>query len=366
MIVWYGRLYYAFHFCIFMRQEMYDELKQQINSLAPYALEAAGIITPARTKSGGYPTYICPVCGNGKGKSGDGIAVKAYSRGFGYKCFVCQKPFDNIELLRLHYNLGFMDTLKRAAAEFNLTNFQSYHNLKTQEYSNFAKNTSTDAAELDLIRKDIEQGKLHLKEMPEVDRRGLSLGTLEHFGCGYDAHWTHPKSRLSGRVPPPTPRLIIPAGNNHYNAVLPKRLRDDRNKSYWKMHAGKIQPFGVQTIDANTEVVIVFEGEIDAMTAWQSDFLKMSVDLLEAESIQALPDETDIPKMAYIATCGAANTNWIDAVARHCQSLGINPAFVINLDADKAGKLNAEKQVAEIVKHGFRAVANFLQEGTNG
>ena len=42
-----------------------------------------------------------------------------------------------------------------------------------------------DAEYLRLIKFDIAQAQAHLDELPENQRRGLTLETLRHFGCGY-------------------------------------------------------------------------------------------------------------------------------------------------------------------------------------
>ena len=52
-----------------------------------------------------------------------------------------------------------------------------------------------DTEYLRLIKLDIAQAQAHLDDLPEKQRRGLTLETLRHFGCGYLPDWILTKSR---------------------------------------------------------------------------------------------------------------------------------------------------------------------------
>lgn len=101
-----------------------DYIIDQIKHIPPEILESHGVITKAKTRANGYPTFICPVCGNGTGKDGDGLAVYLNPDGWAFHCNRKGCHFDNIHLLALHYGLDyksdFLEVLKRAADDFGI------------------------------------------------------------------------------------------------------------------------------------------------------------------------------------------------------------------------------------------------------
>ena len=182
-----------------------------------------------------------------------------------------------------------------------------------------------------------------------LTRRGLSIDTLRRFNCGYLPKWKSPKSRVADTYRTPTPRLIIPSGN-HYLARLIVPVEsfpvDEQKYIRPKQHAGKKALFGANTITDKTEMIYVFEGEIDAMSAFQAY-------------------ETDIyigEICAFVATCGAAENKWLDEIDNICKGFNIKPRFKIYFDNDDAGKGNAAKHRVELLKRGYLAISKTLAE----
>jgi hypothetical protein len=324
-----------------------DFLKEEIKRLPPEDLESHSVISKAKTWANGFPTFICPLCGNGTGSTGDGLVVYNNSDGYAYHCNKSGCHFDNISLLAIHYNLDarldFVEILRRAADVFgiayddNFTDYQSppknpsLNQIKdkkplAQVYSDSAL-AQDSAAEKELaamIESDIafsieylaaiEYDKKHCsKEILDIfkpekyflldeDRRGLTLETLRYFHCGYLPFWIHPKNLLEGNPHnvKPTRRLIIPISTRHYIAVALDRDRtenpkdkDKIQKLYWKMHAKTKDSsgfFGAATITKDTKIIIVTEGEIECMTLWQAyhydkGFLKESMQVFGAGEV---------------------------------------------------------------------------------
>jgi len=355
-------------------------------------LEAHGIIIPAKTKANGRKTYICPVCKNGStGKTGDGLVVYENSTGFNYKCYFCGKYFDNIALLEIVYGLNFVDAMNRAAYEFGLShllkstppkfktnkNVQTYEKTIAQVKEMTAEEKAQEEKLIKLIQDDIKSARKNLEKFiaSNGNIRNLTFETLDYFNCGVIFNWTHPKSRLVGKKVPSSCRLIIPAGI-HYNAVVFDEDRAKIEKPYWKMHAGKmIEPFGLKTITADTEIVVIYEGEIDAMSAFQSynerKFLMDSMaifDATQAVNLDTGKTLTNKPlaNTAFLATFGAANTNWIDAFDAKCKELNIKPRVIVMLDGDDAGRQNASKHRDKLLQRGYSVAINFLEDKTNG
>ena len=315
----------------------------RIKSIAPEHLLARGVLQLARDKK----SYVCPKCGNGTGKRGDGITSSYVNGAWLYHCFSCNTGYDNIALLANFYGLDtardFIEICERACAEFGVTvddNYIAPPKLSAEEIENKRK-------EKELIKADIAAAQNNLENLPVKARRGLNLKTLGKFGCGYLKDWKSPKSRLNKTYSTPTPRLIIPTGNTHYLArlIVPLETFDEKSRQFIKEkpHAGDKLPFGVEFITSTTKTIIVVEGEIDAM----------SID-------QALNN----PAITPIATSGAAVSEDIgnkifaalDAVFANAEK----PNVLILFDNDKAGKTNAPKLCEKFIQRGYAAVVDYL------
>ena len=347
---------------------MDNYLRDQIKQITPDELEKYGVIQLAKSKNkiNGFCTYVCPECNNGtgKGKTGAGLAVMHDEQGYKYKCFSCGKFFDNIELLAIFYGLDtradFQEILNRAAEEFGIaTDFKSFHNLQpvkiekpvaqvTKNPAPAVDNSDKQKKIIKMVQKDIALAQENLQNLPADARRGLSFDTLKFFNCGYLENWQHPKLLLEGKKPPVSRRLIIPT-KNHYNAVALPVDRKSIGKQWWKMHTTPIETFGLQTISARTDVIFVFEGEIDAMSAFQA--FKVIYN-----------DYCDNGICAFVATCSASRTGFITEIDNLCNKLDICPYIVIVFDNDDTGKAQAEKRVAELQALNLPATFQFLSD----
>ena len=274
-----------------------DEIKNLIHSLPPEILESRGVLKKA--KKG----YVCPLCGNGEGRDGTGIEMRDVNGTFLGKCFKCNAGFDNFKLLGLHYQLDprndadFIELCKRTCSDFGIVadfgdkyfddrrkfdrvmkKFATHATTApVQPTIQYTEAVSPDPAELELILADISDAQKNLDSIPDTACRGLSKFTLKTFGCGFIGNWTHPKSRLKGYRESPTPRLIIPTPN-HYLArlVVDKNSFPEFQREYIKekVHAGSKEIFNLDAALADadksvTHVLVVTEGEIDAMSFWQ-------------------------------------------------------------------------------------------------
>ena len=202
---------------------------------------------------------------------------------------------------------------------------------------------------LRLIKADIADAQKHLEELPERDRRGLMLDTLRHFHCGYLPKWILTKSRAEfscglyineetskpKHLPPPSPRIIIPTHSmQHFNAVATERL--DMDKAYWKQHAGTMELFG-DPAALNADLIIVVEGELDAMSIWQCF-------------------QGNIATVAILG-CG----NWKKTLLPKLNDLQ-GKHFLLLMDADAAGKKSAKKLLEELQRRGCIAVVKYLYD----
>lgn len=206
-----------------------------------------------------------------------------------------------------------------------------------------------DAEYLRLIKLDIAEAQKHLDELPENQRRGLTLETLRHFGCGYLSDWILTKSRAEfvcglyvkeftgepKHLPPPSKRIIIPTPSmEHLNGVATERL--EVNQAYWKQHAGSMELFG--DLNAiNSDLIVVVEGEVDAMSIWQCSSGQIAV--------------------VAILGCG----NWKKTLLPKLKELREKKLLLL-LDADAAGKKSANKLLADLLARGCLAVTKYLYD----
>ena len=93
-----------------------SELIRTLKDLDPAFLVAAV------KKVNGLPTYVCPACGNGSGKDGDGIVLDpTCKRGKRWKCFRCGINEDVIGLWRLQkQEADFRRALRDLKSYFNI------------------------------------------------------------------------------------------------------------------------------------------------------------------------------------------------------------------------------------------------------
>jgi P4 family phage/plasmid primase-like protien len=309
----------------------YESVKSQILAIPPETLAARGFIALANDGK----TYTCPFCGAGThSKCGDGIKPTNKNGAWIYHCFPCSQAFNNLHIFAQVYGLNnsgkeHLAIIKRACKDFGF----SYDEITKED------------EEFELIRNDIESSRLNLKNFIDSQGgtwRGLTLETLEIHHCGFLDKWTQPKNILDNVKVYPSRRVIIPTSDgNHYNAVALAEDRANIDKKYWKIHAGKKFPFGVEFISSDTKFILVFEGEIDAMSAEQAINSKI---------------------VTPIATLGASEKKWIDLIIKKCSEFNIQPKFLILFDNDATGKLNAHKRAEELIQRGYPAVFDFLSD----
>lgn len=201
-------------------------------------------------------TYICPLCGNGSGKDGDGITSKD---GVHYKCFACGYYGDVFDWAEEVFNC---DTKKEAFKKvYEILGIDS-DDYTPQERKTEPKRTeekpATDYSVFFL------QAEKELQETPEaldyLHKRGLSDEIIKRFRLGYCGNWTHPENQ-SGQ---PSKRIIIPVTKSSYTA---RAIETDGK--YKVMKAGKARLFNVKAL-AGSKPVFVVEGEIDALSVIQA------------------------------------------------------------------------------------------------
>lgn len=208
-----------------------------------------------------------------------------------------------------------------------------------------------DTEYLRLIKLDIAEAQSHLTDLPKNQRRGLTLETLRHFGCGYLPDWILTKSRAEfacglyvkeftgepKHLPPPSERIIIPTSSmQHFNGVATSSARWKMSKDFWKQHAGTMELF-CDPDALNSDLIVVVEGEVDVMSIWQCSGGQISA--------------------VAILGCG----NWKKTLLPKLKELH-GKKLLLLLDADAAGKKSAKKLFDELLARGCLAVTKYLYD----
>ena len=310
-----------------------DDLRDQLKKI-PYAvLTAHGVL-----KNSPDGNFVCPACGNGSGENGTGIQEHIESNGVVTShCYKCGESFDNIKILATYYGLDvrsdFTEIIRRGAGEFLNMDID------------FGGN-SHNSDEVTFILKDIVESQKNLSAFIDSQGgkwRGLLLDTLLHFRCGFLEKWTHPKNIVAGKNLYFSRRIIVQTGSQNYNAIL---LNEDRNKfpkKSWKLNAGNKKLFGLDLLPLNPELIILVEGEVDAMSIWQATEGKVFVVAIGGISISK--------------NCFADFLKFFGNVKK--------PRILIIPDNDVAGRDNAQKLRDKFVNNYFPAVFKFLVDGTD-
>ena len=265
-------------------------------------------LNQARQKANGHPTYICPVCGNGKGKDGDGIALNVNSKSDfpHWHCFGCGLEADILELWMKHNQISDYAEAFRTAYDYygiqqeNTSGILDWNSeisdstpieartspVQTFQQENHETIPMNQDGAKNSIRSDLngiaEKGMFEqsVKAESEPDytdfflqanqnlmktdyHRGISLDTLNRFKVGYVEHWRHPKAPDSV---PASPRLIIPTSKNSYIARDTRQSLTDAEKRYSKSKAGNVHIFNLSALWKSDRPVFIVEGEIDAMS----------------------------------------------------------------------------------------------------
>ena len=320
---------------------------EAVKKISPSEMEARGYLTLA----GNGKSYVCPNCGNGTGEDGTGMTAKEKSNGWVYGCPKCKAGFDNIALIARYHNLDsktqFRAVMESACQDFGLTSEAIEEKISSFQLQ---KLKSTDDAKIqakiqELVKLDIERARANLENLPIEERRGISLDILKFYGAGYLEDWTPPNRRAENKTTPATRRIILPnSAGNGYIAVMLTSDRTAANKTFWKQQGGNKGVFGLNTINAKDNFLFVTEGEIDAMSIFQSF-------------------KNNLSAFNVVATSGATSSDSVvDEIATVFETEGVKkPAVYILFDADSAGKMHAPLLRQKLLERGFLAVCGFFE-----
>lgn len=304
-----------------------------------------GMSGTAKQRVNGEKSYICPLCGNGSGSSGDGLTRNPKSAGGnGLKCFKCGFSGDIIDLYMQQYGADYNTALSLlaqeccitidpyrpdAAADFAPAADPGRRNA-TQERTGQPQSHETAQAGINAPATDKSPQEAtepptdftaYYKECAQrlddpaaqayLSLRGISTETAAAYWLGYDPAWSSPKARSRGKNPPESPRLIIPTSRGHYIARDTRQQLTERQKPFAKMNEGSPGIFNERALYAQeVQEIFIAEGAIDALS------------IIEAGA----------PAIALNSTSNAA------ALLQKLEQKRTAATLILCLDNDEAGK----------------------------
>lgn len=236
-----------------------DRAKQEIKS------RYAEYLRPAKK----HGTYICPLCGNGTGSTGDGITVKTGTTHL--KCFKCGFGGDLIDLYQQEHGATMPEAFAALCERFNIAvDDHTAAPVKTRPAPTSAPTTGGAEAQAD-YKAYFMKCRERITDRAALEYlsfRGISAETAAQYGLGFDPAWRSPQAVKNGRNPPTSPRLIIPTSGSSYLARDTRRELTEQEKRFAKMKEGAVQLFNPAALTraAGNDPVFIVEGEIDALS----------------------------------------------------------------------------------------------------
>jgi len=294
---------------------------------------------PAKKKSGGKPTYICPICGNGSGETGTGIAQAPADEDGAkkWKCFKCPNGTFGDVIDWYGHEMGVTDfvTIRDALAGMlgiTIDNPSFTGQGATKEKSqNKPQNKPREATGarggaaggqmagsaqkspqavnyMDYYKR-CNQNLEDPRAKAYLEGRGISVETARRYNLGFD-----PQADPAGGGHP-CPRIIIPTTTTHY---VGRSIDPATPPEYAKLNPKGSKPgiFNSRALSAQeADVVFVLEGVFDALSV------------------------LEVGKQA-IALDSTSNARKLLEVIEEQQAEGklTRATFVLCLDNDKAGE----------------------------
>ena len=257
------------------QNEEREEMRQQIR--AEWRQILAKWTGTAPRKARGQATYICPLCGNGSGADGDGIAENPKSTtGAGLKCFKCGFAGDIVDLYQRTTGADHNTALKELAEQIGYTADGVTADKKKSFPLSAQKSTATPSTEETPSADFTEYFKLCQKRLTDpravayLEKRGISLKTAKRLHIGYDglADPANAPGALAdddSRKKYTAPRIIIPTNKGHY---VTRAIDDNMPDKYKKLQSkeSKSGVFGWRQLNDKLPQIFVCEGAFDALS----------------------------------------------------------------------------------------------------
>lgn len=204
--------------------------------------------------------WLCPECGNGGGKDGDGIVLNKITGG--YKCFRCGLNGDILDLIGLRFGLSGFNECFAKACEIYGVNAEKYDRRPAQEHRAQAlKNAgSVTARKAEDMSGYFSKCNAALGGTDYLSGRGIPPEVCRRFNIGYDPEFTD-----GGRLKRPFPAVIFPTSAQTFEARNIQISPGAKGFRYYKH--GQAVLFNGGALEREKEKpLFVVEGIIDALS----------------------------------------------------------------------------------------------------
>lgn len=223
-------------------------------------------LQPAKVKN----TYICPLCGNGTGSTGDGMRIDPHGTGQQLKCFKCGFYGDIVDLYQQQHSCTAGEAFTALHNIFNITidaeatrtpteprKVEQYISTTTAEN---APETATERPDFAAYLNECYNHRNDPAAVQYLSFRGISQDTATAYKLGYD-----PRKGL----------LIIPASRYYYAARF---IDPDAPRRYDNPKGAKTELFNAQAIyNKDGLPVFVVEGAFDALSIIEAGGLAVAL-----------------------------------------------------------------------------------------
>ena len=269
--------------------------------------------------------FVCPACGNGTGRDGDGI-VRNPKTGK-YKCFKCGVGGDILDLIGIAFDMEneFNACLKKGAEIYGIEidRYQADTTISIPKERRkdriISLSEQIPPPDSDEISRYLDRCHKAVGQTDYYAKRGISLENIQRFRLGYDP--AYDEGNVGGH---PWHAVIIPTSDNTFEArnmdVTPNSAENGKNK--YRKHGG-VQIFNLSSLREEKErPIVVCEGIFDALSVIECG--GQAVALGSAVNYRYLLEELD----------------------------RVVPArpLVLLFDNDDTGKINSEKLKNELDK----------------
>ena len=223
-------------------------------------------LQPAKVKN----TYICPLCGNGTGSTGDGMRIDPHGTGQQLKCFKCGFYGDIVDLYQQQHSCTAGEAFTALHNIFNITIDAEATRRPTEPRkveqginTTTAENQPETATERPDYAAYLNECYTHRNDPAAVKYlsfRGISQETATAYKLGYDTR---------------TGFLIVPTSRYYYVARNTNPKAENR---YNNPKGAKIELFNAQAIyNEESRPVFIVEGAFDALSIIEAGGLAVAL-----------------------------------------------------------------------------------------